>query len=344
MKNFTIKKLKIRPATIIVFVVAMAFILLMPQVNSGYKMLCLNLTLIYAMVALSISIMLGMGGQMTFAGVTMMGVGGYFTANMTSGRLGFAIPTLPALLLAPLFTALVALALGLVLLRLRGTYFTFATIGLVQVAWSFYSMNKPAFGGYDGISGVPKLDLFGFVPADYNQWFYILAGGLVIVALIIERIRKTQFGRSLAAVRDNETAALTLGINVYITKVYAFAVAGAICGFAGALYAMMNRYISADTFTFDVGVRYIIMAMLGGVNNTIGCILGAVLIGMLPEWLRVLQGYMQFIYGIGIILLMIFMPMGLSGVFLTALKRYRKKKKIKLEHRASQTAAEKGEA
>ena len=148
---------------------------------------------------------------------------------------------------------------------------------------------------------------------------------MLLVSIAVERIRSTKLGRSLAAVRDNETAAKTFGINVYMTKVYAFVIAGAICGFAGAIYAMMNKYISADTFSFDVGVQYIIMAMLGGVNNTVGCIVGAILIGMLPEWLRSMEGYMQLIYGVGVILLMIFMPMGLSGLLQSLLKKWRKR-------------------
>lgn len=335
MKQMMFNKIKI--STIIISVIVALFIIVMPRINHGYRMLCLNLTLIYAIVALSISIMLGMGGQMTFAGVTMMGIGGYFTANLTSGRLGFALPTLPVLLMAPIFTAIVAFLIGLALLKLRGTYFTFSTIGLLQVAYSFFSMNRPVFGGYDGITNVPTLNIFGFVPKSYNEWFYVLAASLLLVSFVVERIRRTKLGRSLAAIRDNETAAYTFGVNVYMTKVYAFAIAGAICGFAGSLYAMMNNYISADTFTFDVGVQYIIMAMLGGVNNTLGCILGAILIGMLPEWLRPLKSYMQLIYGIGVILLMVFMPMGLSGLFQSFLKKLRKKHAAKKAALAAQS-------
>lgn len=321
------KKSQIKLSTMITLLIAVLFLITMPRINKDYKMLCLNLTLIYALCALSISIMLGMGGQMTFSAVAMMGVGGYFAANLCSGRLGFSLPTFPVLLLAPIFSAAVALIFGLILLRLRGTYFTFSTIGLVQVAWSFYSMYKPLFGGYDGISGVPKLSIFGYTPSNYNEWFYVLAAFLVIVALLVERIRKTKLGRSLAAIRDNEVAAKTLGINVYITKVIAFTIAGSICGLAGALYAMHTRYISADMFTFKVGVQYIIMAMLGGVNNTIGCIVGAILVGMLPEWLRIAEGYVNLLYGVGIILLMVFMPMGLSGVVTSIIKSLKKRHK-----------------
>lgn len=321
------KKTKKRYLELLVAVVLVGVIILMPLINDGYNMLCLNLTLIYALCALSISIMLGMGGMMTFASVSMMGVGGYFAANMTTGRLGVVWPTSLVLILSPLFTALVAFVFGLILLRLKGTYFTFATIGLVQVSFSFYSMYKPLFGGYDGITGVPNLSIFGYSPEGYSEWFYILAFVLIIAALAIERVRRSKLGRSLAAIRDNEVAAKTLGINVYMTKVIAFTIAGALAGVAGALYAMHTKYISADMFTFKVGVRYIIMAMLGGVNNTIGVIMGAILVGMLPEWLRFLRNYMNLIYGIGIILLMIFMPMGLTGLIESWQDKRRKKRR-----------------
>lgn len=313
------------------------FVLTMPILNKGYKMLCLNLTLIYSLVTLSISVMLGMGGQMSFAGVAMMGVGGFFTANLCTGRLGILLPTFPVLLITPIFSAAVAFLLGLILLRLKRIYFTFATIAVVQVAWSFYSMYKPLFGGYNGISGVPSLAIFGYTPANYGEWFYILSIVVLIVSLLVQRIRTTRLGRSLAAIRDDEVAAASLGINVYMTKVIAFTIAGAICGLAGGLYALHTKYVSADMFTFAVGVQYIIMAMLGGVNSTLGCVVGSVLIGMLREWLRVAQGYINLLYGIGVILLMVFMPMGLADLVGRVAKIIRKKLIVKTKDNARET-------
>jgi len=162
------------------------------------------------------------------------------------------------------------------------------------------------------------------IEADH-QWFYFLAAVVLIVALLVERIRRTQLGRSLAAVRDNEIAAQTLGIDVYKTKVVAFAIAGILAALAGSLYAMHSQFVSSDMFTFERSTSYIIMAMLGGVNNTAGIFIGSVLVTMLPEWLRFMQKYLQFIYGVGVILLMVFMPMGLAGVAFNICKSIKRK-------------------
>lgn len=308
-------KLKIKLSTLMIFIAAAIFVIVIPLVSEGYSMMVVNMGLLFSIAAYGVSIMLGMGGQLSFAAVAFMGVGAYFTANLTSGRLGVIISTPAALLLSILVSAVLAFLIGLVLFRLKGTYFTFATIGLVQVAWSFYLNYKPLFGGPDGISKIANFKIFGFSPANYNQWFYILAVFVLIAALLVERIRRTQLGRSLSAIRDNEIAAQTLGINVYMTKVIAFTIAGVLAAVAGALYAMHSHFVSSDMFTFERSTSYIIMVMLGGVNNTVGVFVGSILVTILPEWLRFMQKYLQLIYGIGVILLMVFMPMGLSGLF-----------------------------
>lgn len=322
---------KIKPSTLLIFLAAAIFVIVVPQISEGYSMMIVNLGLIYAIATYGISVMLGMGGQLSFATVAFMGVGAYITANLSSGRQGFTMNTALSLLIVIAGSAILSFIFGLILFRLKGTYFTFATIGLVQVAWSFYLSYKPLFGGPDGISNISTLNIFGYSPKDYNEWFYVLAVIVLIVALLVEKIRRTQLGRSLAAIRDNEIAAMTLGIHVYMTKVIAFTVAGVLAAVAGSLYAMHSQFVSSDMFTFERATTYIIMAMLGGVNNTAGIFVGSVLVTMLPEWLRGMQQYLQLIYGIGVILLMIFMPMGLAGMASGIGKRIRRKSKRKDE-------------
>lgn len=307
-------KLKLKPTTLLILLATLAFVLVIPNVTKGYSMMIVNLGLIYAIAALGVSVMLGMGGQLVFSAVAFMGVGAYLTGNLNNGRLGVTLSTPLVLLITILFTAVLAYLLGLVLFRLKGTYFTFATIGLVQVAWSFYLNYKPLFGGPDGVSNIANLKVFGFSPQNYTQWFYILIVFVIVIAFLVEKVRSSQLGRSLAAIRDNEIAAFTLGINVFKTKVIAFTIAAVLAAIAGSLYAMHSRFVSSDMFTFERATSYIIMAMLGGVNNTFGVVIGSLLVTALPEWLRGLQRYLQLIYGIGVVLLMVFMPMGLAGV------------------------------
>ena len=320
---------KIKLSTILLIAALAAFVIIIPMVNEGYTMLVLNTALIFAIATYGISIMLGLGGMMSFAAVAFMGVGAYITGNLTSGRWGFVMDSMLALLLSIIGTAVVAAVFGFILLRLSGTYFTFATIGLVQVAYAFYLNYKPLFGGPDGISNIATIRIFGWSPANYNEWFYVLCAFVLIVALLVERIRKSQLGRSLSAIRDNEIAAFTLGIDVYRTKVIAFTIAGTLAGLAGALYAMHGAFVCADLFSYERATTYVIMAMLGGVNNTIGIFIGSVLVTMLPEWLRTLQQYLQLMYGIGIILLMVFMPDGLAGLAKKLIQSFDRKNRNK---------------
>lgn len=310
----------------IILVVLTAFMIIAPMFTNDYSMQVLNIAAINSIATLGISVMLGMGGQLSFSAVSFMGIGAYTLANLTSGRQGFIMDTLLATFISMLVATVLAFAFGLILFRLKGTYFTFATIGLVQVTYAIYMNFKPLSGGPDGISGIPFISIFGMKATGYRQLFYVIMAFVLISMFLIERIRTTQLGRSLASIRDNEIAAQTLGVDVYRTKVIAFTIAGTLAGLAGALLAMHNRFIAADNFTFDVTTTYIIMAMLGGVNNTVGVFVGSLLVTMLPEWLRPVQQYLKLIYGIGVILLMVFMPMGLAGLMTSLLKKKRKAK------------------
>lgn len=318
MKKKAMKKTSdskvLKPALLAKIAIALLFVLIVPGFTNDYSMQVLNVSLIMAILAFGLSIMLGMGGMLTFAGAAFMGLGAYLTANLSTGRLGYILNTSESLLIAIAIGTLAAFLTGLILLRLRGTFFTFATIALVQVSWSIYMNYKPFTGGPDGISRIPVFSALGFTPHGYKQWFYMLSIIVMLCIFLVERIGSTKLGRSLAAVRDSEIAAQCLGVNIYRTKVIAFTITGALSALAGGLYAMHGGFISADNFTFDMATTYIIIVMLGGVNDTFGVLVGAILVNMLPEWLRPLARYIRLIYGIGVILLMVFMPMGLAGL------------------------------
>lgn len=303
------------------------FVMAVPHVGGSYSRMVLNFSLIHAITALGISIMLGMGGQLSFASVSFMGIGAFIMANLTSGRHGFIMDSMLSLFLSISITTLLAMITGLILFRLRGTYFTFATIGLVQVMFAVFINFRPLSNGPDGISGIPAIKIFGWSPKNALQWFYVLMVIVMLVIFLVERIRRSKLGRSLASIRDNEIAAQTLGVNVYMTKVISFTIAGGLAALAGALYAMYNGFVSADLFTFNIATTYIIMVMLGGVNNTVGVFVGSLLVTMLPEWLRPMEKYLRLIFGVGVVVLMVFMPMGLAGMTQAFLKRMRMKKK-----------------
>ena len=216
--------------------------------RDNYIVLVMNTALVYAMVAYGLSVILGMGGQLVFSGVAFMGIGAYSVGNLCSGRLGFTLGSFLAILIAIGITAAISFFIGVLFMRLKNSFCTFATLGFVQVLWSLFQNYTPAFGGPNGIPQIATLSLFGKQISSYQEWFYLLLVAVLLIAIIVERIRSSRFGRALAAVRDNEIAAMSLGINIYWTRVIAFVIAGVFAGFAGALIAMHNRFISGDMF------------------------------------------------------------------------------------------------
>lgn len=309
---------------IIAAIVIIALLFIVSNVGNSYWLTVLNASLIYVVAVLGLSLLLGMGGMMSFATVSFMGIGAYASANLA---ISLGIPGILSIILAVAITVVIGGFLGLLLLRLRNAYFSFATIGIVQVFYALFLNYKPLTGGPNGMGGIPKLSLGFTTLTNAKQWLVFLVMIVIICSFILERIRSTSLGRSLAAIRDNEIVAQTQGINIYKTKMIAFMISAAFGGLAGALYAFLNSYLSAYLFTFDLSIRFLVMVMLGGVNNTMGAIIGSLIVNFLPEVFRFLEGYMKLINGIAIILLMIFMPMGIMGI-LGNISRWIRKKAI----------------
>ena len=316
----------IRQKYFIVFMISLLALFIVSQIKTIYVIRVINLALIYSINTFSLMMMLGMGGQLIFSSVAFMGLGAYVTANLCSGRLGFETGGLTAILASVVIGGLAAFLFGLPLLRLSGTFFTFATIAIVQIFYTFFLNYVPAFGGPAGISGIKPLSIMGNQIKEPFHWFIILLIVVLIVMALLSRLRNSQFGRRLSAIRDNEIAAQTLGVNVYWTRVKAYTISGMLAGLSGAFLALFSRYISADNFTFIRAATFIIMAMLGGVNYAGGILIGSALITFLPEVLRGMDRYLMFIYGVMVIILMIFMPMGLVGLVRNIWKKMSRKR------------------
>lgn len=291
---------------------------------NNYIMTLANMALIYFLCSAGLSVLFGMGGQLAMCSVTFMGLGGFLAGQLAKN---YAVASLPALILAVAMTTIVGLLFGLVLMRLKGGFLVFGTIGLVNIGSTLYSNFTPLSGGPDGIFGIPKLQILGYTFNSMQAWFFLLMVIAVVVILLISRIRSTSLGRNLMAVRDDETAAYTLGVHVYKTKVIAFTISCALCGLAGALLAFHNGVVSYSLFTFTSQMQFVMMVMLGGVNSIVGTLAGTFLIMALPELLRSLANYMSLIYGLATILLMIFMPMGIGGIVDSSYKKFIRRRK-----------------
>lgn len=305
-----LQKKKIHPLSA---AAAAAFILALaaaPGFTSVYTVHVLSVAMISYLCVLSVYVLLGMCGQNSFAQAGLWGVGAYLAGNVLLRTSGGSIT---AFLVSVGGTALVAFLLGFAFFRLRQYYFTFASIGLMTILNGIF-MNWEAFsGGAVGMKGIPAFSLFGRTASTEQSKFYIIFAVSLAATVLILLLFRSALGRSFMAIRDNEMTADSMGINSLLTKSIAFAISGALCGAAGALYASLSGYLSYQSFTYNQSTIYLIMIMIGGTMSPVGAIISTCVITLLQEGFRSLQDYMQLIYGLGVIILMIFQPEGILG-------------------------------
>ena len=247
-----------------------------------------------AILALSVFVMLA-SGLLSLASPAYMAIGAY-TAALLSNNTGVPFPAQMAA--GALLAGGVAFVLGLPLLRLRGVYLAICTVGFVAITQIFFNTWSPGGGG-NGIS----------ISAATTTWQIYLI--LAILCFLLWRLEGSALGRSLAAIRLDEEAARSLGINTIAFKLGAFALSGVLAGLMGVLYARLHYYIDPPTFGFDTALAALTYVVVGGSLTMIGSPLGAILITALPEWLRALNDYRTVVNGLILLAVILFLPGGL---------------------------------
>jgi branched-chain amino acid transport system permease protein len=244
----------------------------------------------------------GLAGYAAFGNVAFFGIGAYAAGlAITRGHVPLAV----ALAVAPLAGAAFATAIGLPLLRLRGHYFAIATLG-VSVAMGEVVSNLEPLGGSTGL----------FLPIVRSDllFFYLMAGAAVLTTVIVWVVIRSRFGYGLLAIRENEEAAAVIGVPTTLHKVGAFALAGALTGLAGGIFAQWNVFINPEnTFPVEYNVQMILMAVFGGAGTVLGPVVGAVVIEVLIQRLAIggdAAIYAQIGLGILLAVTVIFIPRG----------------------------------
>jgi branched-chain amino acid transport system permease protein len=297
-------------AILLALVVAALAIPLM--VDSNYILRLVNMALIFSLLAVSLNIVLGYTGQIALGHAAFFGIGAYTAALISAGSSGLLF--WPGFLAAGIVTGISGLLIGIPALRLKGHYLALATLGFGEIMRHIFFNWREVTHGMDGIGGIPAPSVGFFTFASDKSFFYLTLAILALVMIATLRVERSKFGRRLAAIRDAELAAGTSGVNVFRLKIIAFGLSAAVAGFAGSLYAHLITFISPDTFVFDVTAQILSMVLVGGIGTTWGPVLGAILLTFLPEALRISKAYYQLIYGVGIIVLIVFLPMGLLGL------------------------------
>ncbi len=295
----------------VLIAVGAVVVLALPLIfNSNYWQQIMVLALTYAIVVLGLNFPLGYAGQMSLAQAAFWGIGAYTSALLaTRLQVNFWLGLVAAALVAGAFGAV----LGIPTLKLSGHYLAMTTIGF-GIIIGLVLQNWQALGGADGIRSIPAPAIGPFAFTDNQSQYYLLLAFVALLAYATWRITHSRVGRAFLAVRENELAAAAMGVDVTKYKIIAFMLSAALGGIGGSLYAHTSGYISPDTFSFDQSVLFLSMLVLGGAGSLWGPIFGAALFTFLPEYLRFLKDSYLLVYGVGVILTMVFFPTGLWGL------------------------------
>jgi branched-chain amino acid transport system permease protein len=273
---------------------------------------------LYSILAVTLNFVIGFAGIYSLAHAAFFGVGAYAGAFVAQHYTASIFVTLPV---AMACAALLSMVLALPALRVRGEYFVAASLGLQVLAVTIFSEWKSVTGGIGGVIGVPPVDIAGLSVYKPAEFFVLALIVLIIVVAINGALVRSSFGRSLTAIRDNESAAAAFGKNVALIKTIAVVISAALAAVAGALYAAYLSFINVESFTLDTSVLIMAMVIIGGTGTQAGPIVGAALLLLLPSGISYLNflpqteigSIQQILYGLGMAGLMLFRPGGIVG-------------------------------
>ncbi len=278
---------------------------------------------INTLLALGLNMLMGYAGQVSLGHAAFYGIGAYTTAIL-SGTYGIS-PWL-ALVCAVGCAVFIALVVGLPTLRLSGYYLGMGTLGFGMIVNILFREWSSVTGGASGFVGIPVLEA-GPVSFMSGQNYFFLVWATVFGAILIcRRILSSRMGRALRSIHDGENAALAVGVNTHFLKLQIFMFSAALGAVAGFLYAHFVLFISPGSFGFMVSVKMVTMVVIGGMASVWGALLGASLLTLLPEVLHGFAEYEMIIFGLILMVVMIFMPQGLTRGFLDIYQASRKKK------------------
>jgi branched-chain amino acid transport system permease protein len=301
---------------LVLWVIAVALLIALPPVMTAigqtFYIDLVRRIMILAIAAVSLNLILGYGGMVSFGHAAYLGIGAYAVGilgfyGITNGWLHWA--------LAIGASAVVALAIGAVSIRTSGIYFIMITLAFTQMLY-YLGISLEEFGGDDGMRLKSKSQFGGLVDLrDPVQFYYLALGLLLLCVFVVFRLVNSRFGMVLRACKSNEGRTRAIGVSPYPYRLTAFVIAGAMCGLAGALYANHTSYIVPGLMSWQQSGDMMFMVILGGMASTAGPVLGTFALLFVEELLKGWTEYWQVFLGPLLILSVIFFRRGLAGIF-----------------------------
>ncbi|MBN8988882.1 MAG: branched-chain amino acid ABC transporter permease [Rhizobiales bacterium] len=266
---------------------------------------------IFATGALSVALLLGAVGLLSFGQGLYLGVGAYVCGILLRDA---GLGLIPALLMAALSGTVLAGLLGSVIVRRHGVYFVMLTLAFAQMGYFAVLAFKNVTGGENGLSGLPRqFDLLGFSIADPLSMYGFMAGAFFLVFLLIQRVIASPFGSVLAAIRENEPRCEALGYPVARYKTAAVALAGGIAGLAGGLHVIFLGFVPPSDIELEMSQRLLVIALIGGIGSPGGALMGSAFYTIVSEALSEIWPRWMALIALLLIGLVLFLPGGLWG-------------------------------
>jgi len=296
-------------------VVLALFLLAFPTLFSTYQVNILTTALMYVVLGLGLNIVVGLAGLLDLGYVAFYAVGAYTYALL---NLHFGLGFWTVLPIGGLLGALFGILLGFPVLRLRGDYLAIVTLGfgeiirLVLENWSDFSR------GPSGIANIPRPGLFGLdltLDAAIVYLYFLTLAMVLFTVFVVNRLQHSRIGRAWIALREDEIACQAMGIDKTRTKLAAFALGATWAGMAGVFFAAKTTFVNPASFTFLESAIILCIVVLGGMGSIVGVIVAALILILLPEYLRAFADYRMLVFGAVLVAMMVFRPQGLvTGV------------------------------
>jgi len=290
---------------------ALIILLILPLFLGKYSVFLLSLLAIYALVSLGLNLLMGYTGQIACGHAGFLAIGAYVTAIVTANLEWLPCPI--TLLLAGTISGLIGFLLGIPILRLKGFYIAMATLAFGVVISEIILQWSSLTGGDNGFS-VPTAKIGGFEFDSDFKLFYLIIPVTIIMTLLAKNLVRGYIGRAFIALRESEIAAQTIGVDLAKYKTIAFAISAFYTGVAGGLFAYLITFLSPDAFTIELSIDFIAMIVIGGMGSILGSIIGAVILTGIQQVFAGLLDLQVLIFGLSLIIFMIFMPRGIVGM------------------------------
>ena len=295
---------------LITLAATLAVLLALPPFLKSYGLYLLSYWLVFVIATMGLNLTVGYAGQKSLGHAAFFGIGAYTVAIMLKAGFSFWL----GLPLAMLGCFVIGLGLGFPALRVQTIYLAFATLGFNTAVWLVMRNEEWLTGGTFGINNIARPSLFG-VSLDGNlAYYYFVLGTAVLFGALLFGLLRSPWGKAFTALRDNPIRAESLGVHIQAYTLLSFAIGAVYAGVAGALFASLLQFIEPAPFTVGSSIMMYLMVVVGGPGYFFGPLLGAAVGVLLPEWLRFAQAWYLFVFGVAVILLMLWLPDGLLSI------------------------------